>query len=170
MTAEEQKIYDEGVSKARSVADAMKQHRHDQEVFAFAKDLSDNVIGGLNDGGLSASGAPGKSRRLSLQGHGCQGRRQDAARRRKGFGTVWCDDRRPGVRPRSCCPWPGRADAAARVAGQRQHTSPSTAYLRQTVRTNEAAVVAEGAIKPTSVYAVPRCTPKAGFAERATSG
>ena len=41
MTAEEQKIYDEGVSKARSVADAMKQHRHDQSVFAFARELSD---------------------------------------------------------------------------------------------------------------------------------
>jgi hypothetical protein len=40
MTDAEQKIYDEGVSKAREVADAMKQYRHDQEVFAFAKDPS----------------------------------------------------------------------------------------------------------------------------------
>ena len=32
MTADEQKIYDEGVAKARDVADAVKQHRHDQEV------------------------------------------------------------------------------------------------------------------------------------------
>jgi hypothetical protein len=70
MTAEEQKIYDEGVSKARSVADAMKQHRHDQEVFAFAKDLSDNVIGGLSDGDLSSPGSPSKPRRLSFKGLG----------------------------------------------------------------------------------------------------
>ena len=35
MTDAEQKIYDEGVAKARDVADAMKQYRHDQEVFAF---------------------------------------------------------------------------------------------------------------------------------------
>ena len=45
MTDAEQKIYDEGVSKARDVADAMKQYRHDQSVFAFARELSDNVIG-----------------------------------------------------------------------------------------------------------------------------
>ena len=43
MTEAEQKIYDEGVSKARAVADALKAHRHDQEVFAFARDLSDDV-------------------------------------------------------------------------------------------------------------------------------
>ena len=55
MTDAEQKIYDEGVAKARSVADAMKQHRHDQEVFAVAKDLSDNVIGGLSHDDLSSS-------------------------------------------------------------------------------------------------------------------
>ncbi len=70
MTAEEQKIYDEGVSKARDVADAMKQYRHDQSVFAFAKDLSDNVIGGLNDGVLSSSGSGDKTRRLSFKGMG----------------------------------------------------------------------------------------------------
>lgn len=32
------------------------------------------------------------------------------------------------------------------------HTSPLYAYLRQSVRTNNAAVVASGAVKPTSVY------------------
>ena len=34
--------------------------------------------------------------------------------------------------------------------------SPQFAYLRQSVRTNNAAVVAEGAVKPTSVYTVVR--------------
>ena len=38
----------------------------------------------------------------------------------------------------------------------KQHTSPEHAYLRQTTRTNNAAVVAEGAAKPTSVYSVVR--------------
>ena len=37
-----------------------------------------------------------------------------------------------------------------------QHATPEFAYLRQTVRTNNAAVVAEGATKPTSVYSVNR--------------
>ena len=35
-----------------------------------------------------------------------------------------------------------------------QHSSPEFAYLRQTTRTNNAAVVAEGAVKPTRVYTV----------------
>ncbi len=37
-----------------------------------------------------------------------------------------------------------------------QHSSPEFAYLRQTTRTNNAAVVAAGALKPTSVYTVTR--------------
>ena len=36
------------------------------------------------------------------------------------------------------------------------HSSPLYAYLRQSARTNNAAVVAEGATKPTSVYSVTR--------------
>jgi hypothetical protein len=47
LTADEKAIYDPIVSKAREVADAVKAHRHDQEVFAFAKELSDNVTSGL---------------------------------------------------------------------------------------------------------------------------
>jgi hypothetical protein len=36
------------------------------------------------------------------------------------------------------------------------HASPQYAYLRQSTRTNLAAVVADGATKPTSVYSVTR--------------
>lgn len=36
------------------------------------------------------------------------------------------------------------------------HNAPEFAYLRQSTRTNAAAVVAEGAVKPTSVYSVTR--------------
>ena len=45
MTAEEQKTFDEIMAKGRQVSDAVKAHRHDQEVLAFAKELSDEVIG-----------------------------------------------------------------------------------------------------------------------------
>jgi HK97 family phage major capsid protein len=41
-----------------------------------------------------------------------------------------------------------------------QHTQPEFAYMRQSVRTNNAAVVAEGAVKPTSVYTVVRIEDK----------
>ena len=69
-TAEEQKTYDEIMKRGREVADAVKQHRHDQEVFAFARVLSDNVIGPLDGGDLSSSGSRSKSRRLSFKGLG----------------------------------------------------------------------------------------------------
>ena len=72
MTPEEQKIYDEGVSKARSVADAMKQYRHDQSVFAVARELSDNVTGGLSHDDLGGSSPEAKSRRLSFKGVGAK--------------------------------------------------------------------------------------------------
>jgi hypothetical protein len=42
------------------------------------------------------------------------------------------------------------------VLPTKQHASTEYAYLRQSVRTNNAAVVAEGAVKPTSVYSVVR--------------
>ena len=38
----------------------------------------------------------------------------------------------------------------------KQHTEPTYGYLRQTVRTSNAAVVAEGGTKPTSVFSVVR--------------
>jgi hypothetical protein len=38
----------------------------------------------------------------------------------------------------------------------KSHATSEDAYLRQTTRTNNAAVVAEGATKPTSVYSVTR--------------
>ena len=41
MTAEEQASYDPIITEGRSVADAVKADRHDQEVFAIAKELSD---------------------------------------------------------------------------------------------------------------------------------
>ena len=70
MSPEEQKTFDEIMAKGRSVADAVKQHRHDESVFAFARELSDNVIGGLSHDDLSASGSGSKSRRLSFKGMG----------------------------------------------------------------------------------------------------
>lgn len=42
------------------------------------------------------------------------------------------------------------------VLPSKSHTSPQYAYMRQSTRTNNAAVVASGAVKPTSVYSVTR--------------
>ena len=43
MTAEEQKSYDEIMTEGRAVADAVKQHHHDQEVWAFAKATAQTI-------------------------------------------------------------------------------------------------------------------------------
>ena len=70
MTAEEQKTlrrdHDQGPCGRRRG----QGHRHDQEVFAFAKELADKVGIGGPGGDLSGSGPPGKSRRLFFKGLG----------------------------------------------------------------------------------------------------
>ena len=67
-----EKTYSEIMTEGRSVADAVKQHRHDESVFAFARELSDNVIGPMAGGELSSSGSEAKSRRLSFKGLGAK--------------------------------------------------------------------------------------------------
>ena len=43
MTETEQKTFDENMSEGRRVADAVKAHRHDQEVWQFARDFTAEV-------------------------------------------------------------------------------------------------------------------------------
>ncbi|HXO51081.1 MAG TPA: hypothetical protein VN888_08645 [Mycobacterium sp.] len=72
MTPEEQKALrrDHGQgSRGRRCGEATPPR---QSVFAFARELSDNVVGGLSDGTVSLSGSPGKSRRLSFKGMGAK--------------------------------------------------------------------------------------------------
>ena len=110
LTAEEQKTYDEIMAKGRSVADAVKQHRHDEEVYAFARELADEVGVPLSHDDLSSSGSGSKSRRLSFKAMGAK----VAARRCLTAQRHW----RRLVRPwwarsssRTPSPWSGRAIA-----------------------------------------------------------
>ncbi len=80
------------MAKGRAVADAVKAHRHDQEVFAFARDLSEGVIGGLGGGELSSLGSGAKSRRLSFKGLG--GRSASDTARARQAGVISKDSRR----------------------------------------------------------------------------
>ena len=93
MTPEEQAEYDQIMTEGRSVADAMKQYRHDQEVFAFAKELSTNVIGG----GMGGSLVFVQVAATFVQGHGFPSRRKDAARRHEVSGAIRCGCGRAGV-------------------------------------------------------------------------
>ena len=132
------------MAKGRQVCDAVKAHRHDAEVFAFAKDLSDNVIGGLSHDDLSASGAGGKSRRLSFKGLGTKvathmlGVDGQKALAPSGATIVGQEFVRDPVALGQV------AQSLLDVLPVKQHASPEYAYLRQTVRTNAAAVVPEG--------------------------
>ena len=138
MTADEKAIYDPIVAKARQVADSMKKVRDDDATMTAIKSEFAGVIGEL--GGSSTEA---KSRRLSFKGLGTKVATQmlgQVARRR------W----RPLAPPSSArsSARSGRVGpTGTRAAGRRpgvQHTTPEFAYLRQTVRTNAAAVVPEG--------------------------
>ena len=147
MTDTEQKTYDEILAKAREVADAVKAHRHDQEVWAFAKELGAEVTGGmpgLGGGDLSLSGSEAKSRRLSFKGLGAQVATQmlgvdgQMALAPSGATIVGQEFVRDPVALGQV------AQSLLDVLPIKQHASPEYAYLRQTVRTNAAAVVPEG--------------------------
>ena len=141
MTPEEQKLYSEIMAKGRSVADAVKQHRHDESVFAFARELSDNVIGGLSHDDLSSSGAELKSRRLSFKGLGTKvatamlGPDGQKALAPSGATVVGQEFVRDPVALGQV------AQSLLDVLPSKQHTSAEYAYLAQTTRTNAAAVV-----------------------------
>ena len=140
MTEAEPKVYDEGVSQARSVADAVKAHRHDAEVFAVVRELSDNVTGGLSHDDSSSSGAPSKSRRLSFKGMGAH-----VAARMMPDGTKALAPSGATIVGQEFVQDPVALGQVAQslldVLPTKQHTSAEYAYLAQTTRTNNAAVV-----------------------------
>jgi HK97 family phage major capsid protein len=151
MTAVEQKTFDEIMAKGREVSDAVKAHRHDQEVFAFAKELSDEVgLSGLG-GELSGSSIESKGRRLSFKGMGSH-----VAARMMPDGTKALAPSGATIVGQEFIRDPVALGQVAQslldVLPTTTHTSPEYSYLRQTVRTNNAAAVATGAVKPELVF------------------
>ncbi len=116
-------------------------------MFAFAKDLSDNVIGPLSHDDLSSSGSGFKSRRLSFKGMGAQ-----VAAKMLPDGTKVLAPSTATVVGQEFVRDPVALGQVAQplldVLSTKQHTSAEYAYLRQTTRTNNAAVVAEGRVRP----------------------
>ena len=80
----------------------------------------------------------------------------------KSLAPVWCGCRRPGDEAGSGRPGSTCAQSLLDVIPVVPHASTEFAYMRQTVRTNLAAVVAEGAVKPTSVYTVTKVAEQPG--------
>ena len=120
------------MAKAREVADAMKAHRHDDFVWQWAKE----EFGGE----LSPSGSPSKSRQLSFKGMGGQ-----IAARMMSDGTKALAPSGATVVGQEFTADPVALGQVATglldVLPTKQHTSAEYAYLAQTTRTNNAAVV-----------------------------
>ena len=114
-----------------------------------------DVMGPLGHDDLSASGIAGKSRRLSLAGMGSRVAKQmmpDGAKALAPSGAAVVNQEFRGDPIVLGQP----ATALLDVIPVQTHTTPEFSYLRQTARSNNAAVVAEGATKPTSTYSVTR--------------
>lgn len=154
LTAEENKTANALLEKVRPINEALDELDRDDEVMAMAKDLA-NAIGGVGDGaGPREFKDSGKRLAFGTK------MAAKAVRTMRGDGTE------------------AKALAPSRdtIVGQDftdkpielgkvgttfldalpvdRSSSPSWKYLRQSVRTNNAAVVAEGAVKPTSVYSL----------------
>ena len=144
-TGTEQTEYDELFKEAEHCVAMLKKQRADKEFMAALPDLG-SIGGGAGLGGSL------QGRRADLQRHGRYGRQRHPA------GTK------------------ALAPSGAAVVGQEftsdpvalgkpalslldilpviPHATPELSYLRQTARTNNAAEVSAGAVKPTSVYSV----------------
>lgn len=157
MNEAERKDYEAVLAKASSLIDQRDDMERDQKIMAHAGELIPPPAG--FGGGLGGGTAGLKSgQRLSFK-HMAP---QVAAQMTGGYGGG-----QKALAPSGAAvvqqSFEGDPIALGKVATGLldvlpviQHTSPEYAFLRQTTRTNNAAVVAEGAVKPTSAYTLVR--------------
>ena len=152
MTPEEKAIFDPIIANAKDINNALKQIRVDEEFFAEAKAISDQV--GVASSAPSAGGLGGK--RISFKGMGAAvaskmvGEYGQKALAPSGAAVV--------AQQFAADPIPlGRiATGLLDVLPVKVQKTAEYAFMRQGTRTNNSAVVAEGAVKPTSVIGVTR--------------
>ena len=154
-TDDEKAIVEPTLKTARDITDGMKACRDEAALMSTIRSEFGDVLGPLNGADLSGSLSGDKTRRLSFKGLGSQ-----AAARMLPDGTKALAPSGATIVGQEFVRDPvvlGQvAQSLLDVLPTQQHTSTEYAYLRQTGRTNNAAVVAEGAAKPTSVYSVVR--------------
>ncbi|KQO02843.1 hypothetical protein ASF21_00300 [Arthrobacter sp. Leaf234] len=155
MNADELADYGHAMTEAKDGLARLRQLDKDDDVTEQMRKLSNDLFG-PGDGG-SHSGA----KRLALTGAG----RKESARAiagkmmtGDGFGRKALTDSGSIVTP---VPIQGDVASMGRVPASLlevlpvlQHESPTFKFLRQTRRENNAAIVAPGAVKPTSLYTV----------------
>ncbi|WP_018180375.1 phage major capsid protein [Jongsikchunia kroppenstedtii] len=161
-TTDEKAAYDEAMQRARDLTDQLKAVTADEEVLANARALADEVGPAIKDGDLIAAA---KSGHLGLTGRRAKSLARNIADNALRPVTITGPD---GLRAKSVIASGSHstsmpmADTIGEMGKPPQSlldvliaqtvASPAYSYLRQTTRTNNAATVAEGATKPTSVY------------------
>lgn len=154
MTAAERTVFDAAMAKAQPILDALKAHRADEQMMATARGLAD-VIGGIGSTGPTGIKT---GQRLSFKGMaaGVAGTMVSGSE----FGVKALAPSGASVVPQAFTPDPvalGRpAQGLLDVLPVRVQASAEYAYLRQNTRTNNADVVPEGDLKPTSVLGLER--------------
>jgi HK97 family phage major capsid protein len=150
LTDAEQKVYDDAVRDAKSLSDAFEKQRHDTAVFAFAKELGESV----GDTGAART----KGQRLSFKGLGAS-----VASKMLGSDGLGAKALAPSGAAVVAQGFTSDPIALGRIATGLLDVLPvkvqptaEYAFMRQTTRTNNAAVVADGAVKPTSPLGVTR--------------
>ena len=149
-TAEELAFTEPIIKAAKEIADGMAKLRDDDAMMSAINDQFAGVMGPL--GGSSKSD---KSQRLSFKGLGSQIAAKMLPDGQKSLAPSGAVVTAQEFRP-SPVELGKPAQSLLDVLPTQQHPSPEFAYLRQTVRTNAAAVVAEGDAKPESTYTVTR--------------
>ncbi|RIT73430.1 phage major capsid protein [Mycobacteroides abscessus] len=151
MTSAEKAIYDPIMAKAAQVADALRQVRTDEAVWEDAKSFAAKIGHpfGANQTPASSEGqrlAFTKAMAAKIADSMFDGSKALAPSGATVVGQEFTPDPVPLGRP---------VNSLLAILPVETH-GPKFAYLRQSTRTNNAAVVAEGALKPTSVYSVTR--------------
>ena len=150
MTRDERALYDSAMSKARPILDGLKADRSDAAVEAYARGLFDKIGGGVGNGAKAGQRLSFKNMASGI------GNRMMAG----DMGTKALAPSGAAVVAQSFIGDPialGRAATGLLdVLPVAVQSSAEYAYLRQTTRTNNAAAVADGATKPTSVLGLTR--------------
>ncbi|TXH22414.1 MAG: phage major capsid protein [Mycobacterium sp.] len=153
MTEAEKADYAAAVKAGLGIVEAIKNAKADQEVLDQARKLADEIGGVGGEPHRVAKDGRAVGQRLSFKGMGAATAAKMAPAGVKALAPsgatvvpqVLSDD--PVALGRVAT---GLLDVLPLVV----QSSPEYAYLRQKTRTNNAAVVAEGAVKPTSVFGV----------------
>jgi HK97 family phage major capsid protein len=163
MTTREQSEYDAEMKTARELLEKIKTGKHDLAVMEEAKSLAEAIgdaVPAGSGGGLGGGAAKTKGQRLHFASMGARAADKIAAapgglKALATSGTV--------VVEQTFVPDPialGKPATWLLDVLPVQTVGPQFAYLRQSVRTNAAAIVPEGSVKPTSTYTLVRIEDK----------